>query len=120
MALLKRFEYQNGTYSEYHKITAITLSPQEEKYAIAPSIEELENMEMPQSLEMATVKNYNVRIRVSSFVSQEIRNENIYYVVREEEYSHVFSQENFNTVDIFKTAYSYLKTLDVFSDAIDV
>lgn len=117
MAIEKVIEFENGTVANYHKISAIHVSPYE-IHSAEPIYDNDGNETGEYKDELR--KGYYVNIYVSSFATQNIRQRNIELYLNS--FKHLFSVdfEKFDNASLFELGYSLIKTLPQFEDAIDV
>ena len=105
MALKKLIEFENGTVAEYHKITYISVVPHEEE------VDDIKEITIP--------KGYRITLILASFSNQTIREKDVELFIDSNEYQYEVVYDDFNSADLFKQAYDYLKTLPQFEGAED-
>lgn len=117
MALKKLIEFENGTVAEYHKIKEIKITPYERVENICEKTED--GFDTDVIIDTQIIKGYLMTIVIVSFATQVVRNRNAELFIDSSHVVKVYPYDNFNSADLFKQAYDYLKTLPQFEGAED-
>lgn len=97
MALVKKIIYPNGTESNYHKIYSLDVRPCREDLG----------------------DKYYITVFVYSYVSKDIRMENVNNSLTTNHCGFLVEKEDLETVPVMKLTYDYLKTTPEFEEALD-
>ena len=113
MALLKNIQYPNGTASNYHKITDLRLNQ-----IVAPTM--LVIHDEGNGTPVETPKHYRLTVNVASYVSQNIREQDVANYLHSDVYRVNVTTEEIETTPIMTLAYNALKKTQTFAEAENV
>ena len=119
MALLKNIKYPNGTESNYHKISRLTLAKFREKSLHYPEPNFNEEEPVPVEPVEEFVEKYEIEVYVYSYTSKEVRDNSLGNYLKEYHFYLTTSAELAETNPIFPLVYELLKNTPEFQDAED-
>lgn len=123
MALKKKKEYKNGTSTEYHNISSITIIPTTVKEKVvtkeATDEEKKKNPLARTEFTEKSVEKYTMTVKVRSYVSEKIRREDPNAFLETFARYKDIDKKDFSSTDLFAQAYALIKEDSEFTDATD-
>lgn len=124
MALKKKKEYKNGTSTEYHNISSITIIPTTVKEKVvtkeATDEEKKKNPLARTEFTETSVEKYTMTVKVRSYVSEKIRREDPNAFLETFSRYKDIDKTDFSSTDLFAQAYALIKEDSEFAEAENV
>lgn len=124
MALKKKKEYKNGTSTEYHNISSITIVPITVKEkVVTKEVTDEEKKKNPLARTEFTetsVEKYTMTVKVRSYVSEKIRREDPNAFLETFSRHKDIDKTDFSSTNLFAQAYALIKEDSEFEEAENV